>query len=422
MSPSILWLSRTIPLPQNAGDRIYTGHLVEALARAGGKVTYLGLANPDEPMGPLSQLSKDVEWHQVPGPPNSIRQAALSKLPLVSARFATPAFRASVRRMLSSRSYDAIVLDQYAMAWAISELKRFNTKSSAIIHVAHDFETEVTREIARSYRGNFLRKAALIQNSWKTQRSELALALKCDGIVTLTDHDSEAFKRLCPRSSMLVLPPGYSGFKRQGRNLKADLPRRVVILGSFRWIAKQMNLENFLRVASRVFTEAQVECCVVGSVPQQALARWQVEFPNVKFLGFVDNVQDVFDSARVGLVVESTGGGFKLKALDYVFGRLPLAGISESLRGLPRNIIRNSILANDAFSLAKAVVEAIDDVDRLNRMQDQAFGAALGHFDWEQNGRALLAFLEQVRRNKLNLGASNVSPEPFANPLAMTRF
>ncbi len=42
----ILWLARTIPLPETAGDRIYTYQTVRALARASVNVDFIGL-QPD---------------------------------------------------------------------------------------------------------------------------------------------------------------------------------------------------------------------------------------------------------------------------------------------------------------------------------------------------------------------------------------
>jgi hypothetical protein len=67
VSLSILWLGRIFPLPLNAGDRVYSAGLVGAVARAGARVVFLGLSNPDEPMGALTDLEPMVQWRLVPG-------------------------------------------------------------------------------------------------------------------------------------------------------------------------------------------------------------------------------------------------------------------------------------------------------------------------------------------------------------------
>src|SRR4051812_15477985 len=42
-----LWLSRDIPFPQDAGDRIYSGNLAAALTRANVEVSFLGFLQND---------------------------------------------------------------------------------------------------------------------------------------------------------------------------------------------------------------------------------------------------------------------------------------------------------------------------------------------------------------------------------------
>ena len=39
----------------------------------------------------------------------------------------------------------------------------------------------------------------------------------------------------------------------------------------------------------------------------------------MRFLGFVEDLETIFRSVRIGIVAERIGGGFKLKTLDYIF-------------------------------------------------------------------------------------------------------
>lgn len=391
-APRVLWLARTLPLPLNAGDRIYTAAIAEALARAGARVTYLGLANPDEAMGSRAALSAAVDWVEVPGAPTGRARALLSARPLVARRFDTPAYRVRLAAALERLRPDVVVLDQYALVWALPLVRRARPRP-LLVHVAHDAETEVTREIARATRGNPVRRALLAQNALKTARAEAALLRGCDALVTLTEHDGDVLGRLDPSVARLVVPPGYGWAPRAPRVITHAVPRQVVILGSYHWVAKQMNLVDFLRRGGPALAQAGIGCRVVGAAPEEALRRWRAEFPAVEFLGFVEDVQPVLDDARLGLVVETTGGGFKLKMLDYLFRRVPMAGIEGALRGLPDDVACHVLAAPDAARLADGVVARIDDVDALQAMQVAAFEAARDRFDWSRNGDRLLAFL-----------------------------
>jgi polysaccharide biosynthesis protein PslH len=49
----------------------------------------------------------------------------------------------------------------------------------------------------------------------------------------------------------------------------------------------------------------------------------------------------------------------------------------------------------DHAALAHGVLEAIDDIERLNRLQERAYAACSDRFDWESRGRQLLSAIAQ---------------------------
>ena len=400
MSLSILWLARTLPLPLNSGDRIYTAKLVEAVASAGTSVVFVGLANPDEPMLDRGVLKPIVQWRLVPGTPRSRIPSLLSPLPMVGARFATHNYHSVIGKELAGHSYDAVVFDHYALDWALPDVKRLSRSRPVLVHVAHDFETDVTAQIAGNYSGDPIRKFLLRKNAAKTAQAERRLAQSCDLLACLTTHDRAGFLAINPALQTIVLPPGYSGAKQATRTLDPEVPRRVVIVGSFQWIAKQMNLERFMQAADGVFAKHGIELQIIGFVPPDVQARMSSQFPFARFRGFVDDLTGELQQARLALVPEETGGGFKLKTLDYIFSRVPVAAIENALNGIPEQLKSQFIVASDLQQLVARVVMSIDDNARLNAMQNKAFALAEGLFDWDTNGRQFVTALQAVRTAK----------------------
>jgi hypothetical protein len=49
------------------------------------------------------------------------------------------------------------------------------------------------------------------------------------------------------------------------------------------------------------------------------------------------------------------------------------------------------MLYRDHAALARGVLEVIDDIAQLNRLQEQAFAACKEKFDWSSRGRQLVA-------------------------------
>lgn len=394
--PRVLWLARAIPLPLDAGDRMYSAFLAEALAMAGAEVRFVGLASPDAPDADAHQFLSQVAFTTVAGRPASQMRGLASSHPLVAARFGTAEYRRVLTGLLQSDRWDSIILDQYALVWALP-LLRAQAGNTPLLHIAHDFETQVTRDLAKAFRGNPLRKAALFLNARRTARAERALAHACAAIVTLTDEDAAAFRSIGAKGNIQVLPPGYKGERVARRRIDSETPRRVAIVGSYQWIVKQHNLAAFLEHADRRLASAGIELAIVGGMPEEFRRNLQARCSATRFCGYVDDLPAFLQTCRMGLVIEAVGGGFKLKVLDYVMTRTPLAGLTPALAGQAEGVKRHCLLRPDGAALCNAIVELIDDVDRLNAMQEAAYAAASQQYDWQENGRRFLKLIETLR-------------------------
>ena len=391
-----LWLARAIPLPLSSGEKTYTARLAQALAAAGASVTFMGLPTSAASLLPSAEAFEDrIEWSIVPGGPNPTILALASPLPLVAARFGTRDYAQHLKSMLRTRDFDVVVLDQYAMVWAIGYVQRKERKGARplIAYVAHNFETELSVEIARNFRGNLFRKAALYANARKTANAEDRLVRGADMIVTLTAEDAKSFAGLSPSRAKLVLPPGYNGLRALDRRIELATPRRVAVVGDYHWTPKQMNLAAFLEAAGPVLQNTGVGLDIVGNGPDSFRKAWEARVKATRFHGFVDNLGEFLAARRMGLVVEQVGGGFKLKTLDYIFSRVPIAAIRGSVAGLPLTPGRHYLCFESMLDLAEGVVGVIDDIERLNSLQKAAYEKCNTGFDWADRGRTLCDFI-----------------------------
>jgi polysaccharide biosynthesis protein PslH len=392
-------LARTIPLPLNSGDNVYSARLAQALVAAGASVTFMGLAASAASSLPAAEAFENrIEWSIVPGRPNPTVLALASPLPLVAARFGTRDYARQLEAMLRVRDFDAVVLDHYAMAWAIGPIQKRERKGtrSLIAYIAHNCETAVAADIARGFRGNRFRKAALHANARKIANAELRLVRGADLIVTLTVEDAKSLARLSPLSSKLALPPGYNGPRAPDRRIVRATPRRVAIVSAYRWTPKQMNLSAFLEAADPILQNAGVGLDIIGEGPDSFRTAWQARVTATRFHGFVDNLGEFLAARRMGLVVEETGGGFKLKTLDYIFNRVPIAAIRGSMAGLPLTPGLHYLCFESMRELAQGVAAVIDDIERLDSLQQAAYEQCESSFDWSDRGRTLCNAIQQA--------------------------
>jgi glycosyltransferase involved in cell wall biosynthesis len=259
-----------------------------------------------------------------------------------------------------------------------------------IVHVSHNHETSLWHDMVRRFSGPAWKRLGLWQNTLKIQRAEQRLAAGVDLLCCITAEDAKAFAASGVQTPSLVLTPGYGGRHVASRTIGADTPRRVILVGGYRWVVKQENVRALVREAGATLAQHNIVLDIVGDMPE-SLHQELRACPAVRTHGFVDDLQPLLAGARMALVPEVIGGGFKLKLLDYVFHRVPVVTLRDAAAGLPDALRQAMLQCADLPALAQTVVQHIDDTALLDRLQQQAYDAARHAFDWSDRGRTLLA-------------------------------
>jgi len=212
-----------------------------------------------------------------------------------------------------------------------------------------------------------------------------------DLVSAITNEDLRCLGAL---DNTVLVTPGYAGRRVEDREINNTTPRRALILGNAIWLAKQMNLIEFISAADELFHERQVELWVVGKVPNHFQAKNR--FRATRFLGYVKDLGPIFHGVRIGIVAERTGGGFKLKTLDYIFNRVPIAAIRGGIAGLPLTPGLDYLSFESMRELAQGVAVALDDTGRLNSLQHAAYEKCKAAFDWSDRGRTLCNAIQEA--------------------------
>jgi hypothetical protein len=406
-----LWISRHIPFPSDDGAKVYSANLAQSLAQSGMLVRFMGLGKADA----VPNTAANVEWLAVPGKKRSKTIASLGAWPIAAAIDATKAYRVLLEIQLRE-PWDAVVLDSYATGWALDRCLSYRNEWRAhqpiLVHVSHNHEELLWGAMAREARGSALKRLALRRNAIKVGALERRIVRNIDLLTTITDEDLQSLGAGLDQNGSLALTPGYTGWIASARHITAATPRRVIIMGSFQWIVKQENLVRFVEIADPIFKAQGIELDIVGDVPPALLAMLQGRCRATHFHGFVSDAASFLSSARLAVVPESIGGGFKLKFLDYIFGRVPVATVSQATAGLPAEL-QCAMLSSDSLSgLVRKIVSHIDRIDDLNRMQESAFTIGKSQFKWSVRGERFRLAIDNVRQANAcaNAAASNAPP------------
>lgn len=385
-----LWLTRIDPTPPVNGELIYSDRLIDAFAGTGAKIMVLCLSRPESPRRD-GDIEGRIRWSIAPQTQRRRWQSVLSPLPNIAYRCAVSEMRRRVIDALSGDRWDTVFIDGLSMGWAAPLVHAAAARRGVrprLVYVSHNHEESTRARVAANYRGNPLKRAALIADARKAARLERRVVEAADLVTAISPVDATLYAARRGRRPVIDLPPGYDGRRVPRRRITADMPRRAVIVGSFDWVAKQMNLRHFAQAAVEAFKHGGAHLTVVGD-GGPFIDGMRHDFPSIQFTGRVASVYPYLDQARIAIVPERFGGGFKLKALDYVFNRLPIAALDRAFEGMPL-VHEDSVLSYPDFgALVQGILSAIDDLELLNRLQERAYDACEGRFEWATRGRVL---------------------------------
>ncbi|WP_232831265.1 glycosyltransferase [Peristeroidobacter agariperforans] len=381
----------------NEGLKVYSAKLSEALAQAGAFVRVLGFGSTEA----APQNRARMEWVSVPGDRRSTAIALLNRFPLTAAVDSTSAYRALLEEQLRE-PWDAIVFDSYGSGWALDRCKAYRaTKLGAnviLVHVSHNHEEVLWHSMAKQAEAGLPKRLALWQNYYKVRRLERRLLREVDLVSAITIEDEQALRAHRSDNNTLTLTPGYDGAVAPERVIDASVPRRAVIVGSFQWVVKRENLARFVEHADAQFAAHGIELVVAGDVPDDLKQTLLAATRATRFEGFVKDLAPFLAQARIAIVPELIGGGFKLKFLDYIFGRVPVATVDAAAAGLPPKLREDLLTSTDFAGLTSAIVEHIDRLEHLNRLQTDAFEQAKTLYRWEDRGLQLQQRIAELQK------------------------
>jgi len=109
--------------------------------------------------------------------------------------------------------------------------------------------------------------------------------------------------------------------------------------------------------------------------------------PQIVFTGSVDRIEDYIAAADVCVCPIFSGGGTRMKLLEYMAGSKAIVSTTKGAEGIQYTESRELLIADDGDSMAAAVLELLGDESRREQMgrRAHAFAAA---YAWNAVGEA----------------------------------
>ncbi len=395
MSKRALVVTRDFPWPQTEGAMQYTVQLLRVIEPHYEVVDVLCPEPKPELSVEFSNESPKLDFHfYLVSPPSTVKQL-FSTWPAGCVRNSSGDGHATLQHLLSKHP-QLVVIDHHHSAWSTPAIEqwKFRHPGARIVYVTHneEFSTRlsiVTSEILKPHRS-----AAHLLDAIRSYILDRRVTEMADIVTCISSGDGERYRKLYGKNIVVFLP-SYRGNVIVSRTITNETDRRICIVGSFVWAAKQRNLESFLSTGYKMFRSNNIQISIVGKIPSDYRYKLEKRWNGVEITGTVDDVEPYLAHSRIGVIPEQAGGGFKLKSLDYVFNRVPIYALRYAIVDLPLEHGVSAAMYENMNDLCKGIVRDIDDFDLLNRCQQQAFEVCSSFLDTDHGAKV---FTEILRR------------------------
>jgi len=230
------------------------------------------------------------------------------------------------------------------------------------------------------------RRAQLNSDAKEMQTLEKRLGIVCDRVVCISLEEEALLKNIEGHCPIELLVPLASGVEVG----KASFEEREGMIFAAGWLAGDPSpnvaaLQWFVESVMPLIL-SELPCAVLrvsGNKPPQSVRR--LASPNVRFLGFVEDMEGYYNAARVAVSPITYGAGVKIKTIEAIQRGVPLVATQVGAEGL--GLVDNHAIdiSDHPAVFAQRVVELLRD-----------------HQRWENRRREMSSFLQSLEKRRVS--------------------
>jgi len=309
-----IFFSTSVLSDMRAGDSIYTQQLYDTLK--------------DNPRLNVDFYSLHLSSHQVSK--MKVVVFTLLFLPIMWRTTLNIVNFCSVIFTIMKVKPEIVIIDHFRIAW-VSLLFKCLSPKTVVWHSSHNLESGIIG--TNSNESNILVKALYKVELPKLRVFEKHIFSRVNAVTFITDEDLKEAERTIGvfNTKYSYLTP-YVENVIDSQPLKFGLEYDSIIIGSFHWRLKRNNLMSFLESKPRDVLDSKI--LIAGSMPKQFKQLIEETFSFVTVINGFESIDEFDGVAKCAICPDLAGGGFKLKALDYLKLGLHIIAFEGQLNGV----------------------------------------------------------------------------------------
>jgi len=379
----ILFITYENPLSKDNGDRIYTSNFLDGLIDLESNIDILCYDSNKNIEKSYDRKRADgyegLNIQYVKFKAASKLKVMFSLLPGMVVNRKRENFIDVLKSKLKKNNYDYIFVNHLKMVFTLDAIihKSLNAK---LCFISHNAEYLLSKNNAVNSR-SIINRIIYWQDALKTKNYEDKMLNHFDYITTISEHDLDYYNMNFINPEILILRPvfGINNLKIIDKNQKKI--NEIVIVGSFLWGPKTENLLSFLNSKNFKKIHANnLKLTIVGNADPELVKKVNSNYSGVIMTGKVESVDIYYAKAKIGIVPEVLGGGFKLKVAESALQKTAIFSVKGAITKCNLEKDKHFIEASNFEELINKVIEYQNREIEIDAMIEKAFKVAKHDF------------------------------------------
>lgn len=329
----ILFLTTIIPLKQNSGGEIVSNLFIENLIYLGHSVDVLGYLRKDDNkilipsnMHLVKKIVVESNSSMIFSLMN-ICKSILMKRCYSSQKYITKEYIKQLKKEFIRKTYDYVVIDHFQMGWILEYLPRYINVAS----IAHNIESDLYDKLSKDKSQNILLRRLYCREAYRMRILEKKVINISKLVWTLTSDNKNRYGELFPKAKdkLRVACVPYSNNVKVENYSNETKEWDIGIIGTWTWESNSAGLKWFFDKIYPLLPES-VTIRVAGSGAEWLLGK----YPNVLYIGFVEDANLFIYKSRVIAIPSIEGDGIQIKSLQAIALGANIVATPFALRGI----------------------------------------------------------------------------------------